>query len=156
MLTSLFWAGVASALQVGDVAYTCHKQTYWVPPVKYYQPCEVIVTQVLGSRYRVERTRDCLSGYAGQSFITEPNKLFWGSDITTGNTGHGKGRVCKPSLFGQRSTAPKKRKPSGNATVTDLSTVRAIQLITNEFVFIDVPLTGYTPPLAKPSMVCAC
>lgn len=100
LLAPLALATQSFALGVGDVAYTCHHQSYWVPPVSYYQPCEVIVTQVLGSRYRVERTRDCMGAYAGESFISDSSHLFWGSDIIRVNKGYGEyGPGCDPDLF---------------------------------------------------------
>lgn len=92
-------ARVVNELAVGTIVYTCHKQTFWLPPIKYYEPCEAIVTQVLGNRYRVERTKTCLGNYSGQSFITTKDRLFSRAQLKKVKKGYGKGLGCDPKFF---------------------------------------------------------
>ena len=98
--TSGFATIPAHAFGIGDTVYTCHEKTYWNAKPDFFA-CQGIVTQILGSKYRVEFTHSCDRGgkYAGltqildSSYLFRPSDVYWSSGLT------GKLPFCKRSLF---------------------------------------------------------
>ncbi len=90
----------SNAQTIGDTVYTCHEKTYWNAPTDFFA-CQGIVTQVLGSKYRVEFTHQCDRGgkYQGLSQILNGNQLFYESEVTWRSNLFGQQPFCNPSLF---------------------------------------------------------